>query len=79
MYYHLFGPLYSLVIGKLASSPMDGSSSEYITPLVLYSGRPANETCQPSGTPLKTQSNLLEIHEIGSGDTSESKQNYDQI
>ncbi len=45
-----------------------------------YSGLQANGTSQPSGTPLKNILNLLEIHEIGSVDTSESKQqNYDQI
>ncbi len=32
-----------------------------------------------SGHLSKTNSNLLEIHKIGWVDTSESKQNYDQI
>ncbi len=39
-----------------------------------YSRWLANGTCQPSGTPLKTPLNLLEVHEIGPVDTFESKQ-----
>ncbi len=45
----------------------------------MYSGRQANGTRQPSGTHLKTLLNLLKIHEIGPVNTSQSKQNYDQI
>ncbi len=46
----------------------------------IYSGRPANETRQPSEHLSKIPLNLLEIHEIGSVGTSESKQQkYDQI
>ncbi len=40
----------------------------------MYRRRPASGTHQPSGTPLKTPLNLLEIHELGPVDTSESKQ-----
>ncbi len=45
----------------------------------MYSRQLASGTRQPSGTPIKkTPLNLLEIHEIGPIDTSESKQqNYD--
>ncbi len=46
----------------------------------VYRRPQANGTLQPRRTPLKCTLNWLEIHEIGSVDTSESKQqNYDQI
>ncbi len=46
----------------------------------IYNTRLVSGTRQPSGTPPKRHLNLLEIHEIGPLDTSESKQrNYYQI